>query len=249
MKHYVIISAILFCWAGSDLVAQHGNSADYKRIVYQNDFTVGIHLHTRGYGFSFRRGFYPSNFQKIGFETDIANLRHEKEVKTFGILPGNNRGFVLNKVNNFYVLRTGWFREKILHDRYDRQGIIVSWLLAGGLSLGFIKPVFIEIENPESSFGPDRILVRRYNPAEPQQNILGQANFFQGIGQTSIEPGLYLKTSFLFDYFGTDETIRTLEVGMVIDAFRKEIPIMYDYSNPAIFFQLFCNVNFGKRWN
>lgn len=249
MKLSVTLFAFIFVWSGLSLRAQQGSAADYRRIVYENDFTLGLHLHTRGYGLSFRRGYYPTNFKKYGFEIDVLNLRHEKEVKTFGILPGNNRGFVLNKINSFYSIRSGIFNEKILHDRYDRNGIIISWLLSGGLSLGFIKPVYIEVENTESSFGQDRILVRRYNPSEPQQNILGQANFFQGIGETRIEPGLYLKSSFVFDYFGTDENIKSIEVGVVVDAFRREIPIFYDYKNPTVFFQLYCNLNFGKRWN
>lgn len=250
MKVIRCTSVILFAlWTGTTAVAQQSTGADYKRLVYDNDFTLGLHLHTRGYGISFRRSYYPTNFRKYGFETDLVNLRHEKEVKSFGILPGNTRGFVLNKINSFYVLRVGYFREKILYDRYDQNGIIVSWLISGGLSLGFIKPVYIEIENPETSFGPDRILVRRYNPAEPQQNILGQAGFFQGIGETELEPGFYTKTSFLFDYFGTDENIKAIEIGLVADIFRRQIPIFYDYVNPSVFFQLFVNINFGKRWN
>ncbi len=249
MKPVSGIYLLLFIWASTHAPAQEVSSGDYRRIVYENDFSLGLHLHTRGYGISFRRGYYPTNFRKYGFETDILNLRHEKEIKTFGILPGNNRGFVLNKINSFFSLRTGMFREKILYDRYDRNGIIISWLLGGGFSIGFVKPVYIELENTESSFGQDRVLIRRYNPSEPQQNILGQAGFFQGIGETKIEPGLYVKTSFLFDYLGVDESIKSLEVGVVADAFRKEIPIFYDFVNPSVFIQLYCNINFGKRWN
>ncbi|MFN4298487.1 MAG: hypothetical protein ACK4EX_02025 [Thermaurantimonas sp.] len=249
MKLLRCTSVILLVWTSITSVAQQPNSADYKRLVYDNDFTVGIQLHTRGYGISFRRSFYPTNFRKYGFEADLVNLRHEKEVKSFGILPGNSRGFVLNKINSFYALRAGYFHEKILYDRYDQNGIIVSWLIAGGASIGFLKPVYIEVENPETTFGPDKILIRRYNPVEPQQNILGQASFFQGIGETAIEPGIYLKSSFIFDYFGTDEVIKAIEIGIIADVFRRQIPIFYDYINPSFFFQLFFNVNFGKRWN
>ncbi|GCD80082.1 hypothetical protein [Schleiferia thermophila] len=229
--------------------AQDADGADYKRVVYDNDYVAGIQLHTKGYGILFRRGYYTSNFSKHGFETEVVNLRHEKEIKTFGLLPGNSRGFVLNKINSFYACRVGWFRERILYDRYDRNGIILSSIFSGGLSLGLVKPVYVEIENPESNFGQDRILVRRYNPAEPQQNILGQAGFFQGIVESIIEPGIYIKALMSFDYFGTDERINAVEFGAVADIFRRRIPILYDYVNPAVFFQLFININFGKRWN
>ena len=58
-------------------------------------------------------------------------------------------------------------------------------------------------------------------------------------------PGLYAKGGFNFEYSKQDKIIHAIELGLQINAFPKEIPIMAGTDNNAIFFSLFLSYRFG----
>src|SRR5690606_8038159 len=88
---------------------------------------------------------------------------------------------------------------------------------SGGLSIGLIKPVYISAEIPGNESSDFRIV--RYNPSDNYVAINGEANFFYGIKNLSIKPGLYIKSGFLFDYNLLDKKVTAIEVGLIYDYF------------------------------
>ncbi|MCC5916009.1 MAG: hypothetical protein JJU02_01645 [Cryomorphaceae bacterium] len=230
---------------GQFAYGQLTTDADFKRQVYDNDFTVGVLLHTRGFGITGRYGFLTSGFTKNALEMDIVNMRHPKENKTYTDFLNNSTGYVYGRENAFYIIRTGFYRERILYDKTDQGTLSVSFFYSIGVSWGMIKPIYLEIDRQENP----TTTIERYDPNSNEGFILGQANFFHRIGETRIQPGLYFKTGFSFDNHESDDRIRSLEAGVIIDAFHKEIPIMHDTSNSFLFFQMYMAINFGKKWN
>jgi len=230
--------------------AQLDTEIDFKRTVYLNEFSVGPLFHTRGYGVNFRRSYYLDGYTKQGWEIDAVNIRHPKEVNSYNQFDNSARGYVQQKINSFYSLRGGYTREYTLVDKTDQGTVALSIVVAGGASLGLLKPVYVEVFDNQGF-----LRVERYDPAiHDYGEIYGRSGFFTGFDEIQFRPGLYLKSGASFDFNLLDERITTLEVGMIADYFFEPVPIMYvppgsESTNKAWFFQLYLSVNFGKKWN
>jgi len=242
--YFIVIFGLALCFPGS-MLGQLTTDADFKRQVYDRDYTVGVLLHTRGFGVTARYGLLTSGFTKSAIELDIVNMRHPKENRTFTDFLANSNGFVFGRLNSFYVVRTGIYRERILYDKTDQGTLSISWHYSGGISWGLIKPVYLEIEDFDSRV----VRIERYDPTKTDGFIRGQARFARGLSETRIQPGVYIKSGFSVDNHEEDNRIRSLEVGVIIDGYHTEIPIMHDTSNNQFFFQLYLSLNFGKKWN
>lgn len=229
--------------------AQLETDADFKRTVYKNEFTAGVMFHSRGYGLNVRRMYYRTGYRKAGFEIDMVNIRHPKEVK----YPNRNflnttQNFVYGKLNSLFSIRTGFTSERILIDKTDQGTISINWLVSGGASFGLLKPVYLQILSDDG--GTPRLLTERYDPAvHDYQEIYGQAPFFTGISETKLVPGAYLKSGLSFDYNFLDDKVATLEVGGLVDYFFGEVPIMHDTKNYQIWWQIYLTFNIGTKWN
>jgi hypothetical protein len=240
------------------LRAQLETEADFRRQVYDYEFTGGIMFHTSGYGLNFRYLKFKDGFIKKGFEFDMASLRHPKEVKSPSQYYYNSaKSFVFGKINGLYTFRLGYGRDKVLIDKTDQGTVSISWLTFGGASLGMVKPIYLEILK-ETSQGLQIISTERYNPEiHNYQVIYGQAPFFTGIENSTLRAGVYLKTGFAFDYNWYDNKVTTLEVGAILDYFPtwfglypdKTVPVMYDTQNYNLWLQFYLTINFGAKWN
>jgi hypothetical protein len=231
--------------------AQLETGADFRRQVYDHERSFGIMFHSRGYAANFRRLYYKDGFVKLGYELELGNLRHPSEVKVPN-LGMAARGWVFNKINSLYTLRAGYGREKIFVDKTDRGSLSISWVTFSGLSLGILKPIYLEVPVEGSNFFTNE----RYDPAIHSVGIQGQSPFFVGIEHSQIRPGLYFKNGFSFDYDFLDEKVTALEVGVMFDYFpswfgtyESSVPIMYEHRNLNFFFQFYLTFNFGKKWN
>ncbi len=227
--------------------AQLETSADFRRTVYDREYTFGISGHTRGYTVNGRYLKYQDGFVKQGFELDLAKLRHPKEVRS-SILSSNSRGFVFGRINSFYTARFGYIREKIMYDKTDQGTVSISLVTSGGLSLGLQKPVYVIVaqENENRS-------IERYNPLEQTASITGEANWFTGLFRTKLRPGVYGKLGVAFDYDLLDSKVTSLETGVIYDFFFADVPIFFETSNTSInvpgFFQIYIAANFGYKKN
>jgi hypothetical protein len=241
------IGVLLLLLVGMQLSlwGQLTTEADFKRQVYDRDFTFGITLNTQGYGINARYGFLSSGYTKHAAELDVVNIRHPKENKTYPDFLSNSAGFVFGRLNAMYAVRTGYYRENILHDKTDQGTVSVSFFYGGGVSWGFLKPIFVQVQTQESN---NFVVEERYDPTAPDRFIRGQAGFFRGIDETLVRPGLYVKAGFYFDNHERDERVRGAELGIVIDAYPSEMTIMHDATNNNVFFQLYLAINFGKKW-
>ena len=241
--------------SGFGLMAQLETSADFKRQVFKKEFTLGLSGHSRGYGLTGRYLKFIDGYNKQGLEIDFTKLRHSKEVKTPNTQSYNaSRGFVYNRINTFYSLRAGYIREKILFDKTDKGTVSIALVTSGGLSLGLLKPVYVVITTDPSTAIEETKIVR-YNPADPlQSNVQGEANFFRGMGETNLYPGVYLKVGANFDYQLIEKKVTSLEAGIIYDYFFREVPIFYEMEggediNWTGFFQFYIAFNFGYRKN
>lgn len=221
-------------------------------VLFRNEATGNISAHSRGFSANYRRLWHVTGIRKRLIEFELLNMHHPKELKK---KQPHGKSYYYGKLNTLTFIRAGYGYQQTLYRRAERKSIEVRMVYSVGPTFAFVKPVFLEIEYPDtlsaSGSSTDNMItkIEAYDPAKHNQyNILGRAPLFYGLGQTSIYPGAHAKLGFSFEYGEMRNSIKALETGVVIDYFPKAIQTMA-YVQPENFFvTLYVGFTFGKRW-
>jgi hypothetical protein len=243
----MIISSSL-CYAQS---AKNEFEED-KPILYRNEVAYGFTLHTSGIGINVRRYYNKTVNLKRFFEIEVANLKHPKEYRSINVQYDNSKSFIYGKVNSFFTMRTAYGRQHVISSKPQRNNVEIRWQYSGGVSWGFAKPIYLTFyDQLNSNSGKFVYFTEQYDPAKTEHNldfIYGRASFLLGFDKIKVHPGLYAKTGLMFEYGSLDDDIKALEVGVSVDAFPDDIPIMAYIKNKSVFFNFYVNLHFGKKW-
>ncbi|BAV95194.1 hypothetical protein JBKA6_1181 [Ichthyobacterium seriolicida] len=191
-------------------------------------------------------------FYKNSFELEFSIFQHEKEIKTNSIYQGDiSNRFVYGKLNDFLSFRIGWGRIYEIIPKREVGSVSIEYILYGGFSLGVLVPVYLEIAPvPFMVKKEEEKNIERYDPLKHDYiNIIRDTSFFNGISESVICPGTYIKGGLVFDWHLLRKKITSLEVGAVIDYFFKEIPMMHLAKNYSYFAGFYITFNFGTKWN
>lgn len=223
-------------------------------IVYTKETAFDLFLHTAGLGAGIKFGeletFYRTSYYHIEFST----MRHAKEVRQsnrvslFNVL---SRPYVYGKQNSFSTLRAGLGNLRYYSEKAKRKGIAVGINYQGGVSLGFLKPYYLELRGTQDgSFGPaksERFSEDNRDRFLDQTLIEGYSGFFTGLDELQFVPGVHLKGGVHFAWGAFDEKVRALELGIMVDLFFGDVPIMIIEDNKPYFINLYLTFQFGSR--
>lgn len=225
------------------------NNENNAKVLYRNEMGMGGLIHSNGFGAIYRRGYHISGIKKRIVEVEFATMKHPKEKEVSNLNFENSKGFYYGKLNSFGILRVGYGNQKTIHEKADGKGVEIRYIYLFGTSIGFSKPVYLEILKPTSvpyEFEPS---IEKYNPdIQFIDDIYGKAPFLKGLNETKIYPGAYIKSGLSFEYANSYNRIKAIEFGFIADAYTKVIPIMAFTKNKQIFTSLYINFLIGKRW-
>jgi len=210
----------------------------------QNAF--GLQLRTNGYGLFYELGKRRSPRFTNLYMLEWTEIKHRKEDKRSGNESFFSNSYIYGKQNNFYQTKLGFGQQYILGQKGNKNGVAVTASVVGGLSLGMLKPYYMIVAD---SVNKERTI--RYNEDSVRfldlAAIIGGAGFTKGWNSLKIEPGVFLKTALRFDFGRYNEKLQALEIGMSIEYYMNEIPILV-YSDPKhLFFQGHIAFVFGGR--
>ena len=77
--------------------------------------------------------------------------------------------------------------------------------------------------------------------------IIGPASFFKGFGHISAIPGVHARLGAHFSVGAFDKYVKAFEMGIMIDAFVKPVPIMVIENNSPAFINGYISFQIGKR--
>lgn len=244
MRNAFVIILILMLPAGS-LLAQ-GEIDEQLRVMLRDERTFAGFLNSNGWGANYRYGYWRDYRNQFIIDADFAYVKHPKEVKSTVSYNYNSYRYVYGKENLFWELKAtaGWQKE--LYRKIDRTGISVRLYYAGGLSVGFAKPIYYKVftTSPIGEIIYEEYL--KFDPSIHQQLIGGRGPFYMGFDELKVIPGLYGKTGFSFEYSHKDAIVHALEAGISITAYPRDIPIMANELNSWIFFTLNVGYRFGR---
>lgn len=224
---------------------------EQKHILYKDEWSLGLTLHSSGWGGFFRKGKNETITKKRMWEIEFVGMSHPKEVKSVNPYYENAKSFVFGKINALGVLRAGYGFHRVLWEKGEVNGVEIRLNYTGGLSLGLAKPVYLIFANYDPKNNSD-FVTERYDPENPHHsldNIVGRAEFLKGFDEIKPYPGLYARVGFTFEYAPYDDDVRALEVGIIVDAYPKTIPIMAYIENKQVYFNLYLSILFGRKYN
>ncbi len=236
----LVFTSIGFAYA--QLPATNNNKVSLRK-----EFYGGLQLHTNGWGGTFTYSKFNTFKKKNTYTIEFVSLKHEKEFKRKPANDDKAKGYVYGKLNSVALLRLNKGTKKVLYSKLRERGVEIAFNLNYGVSLAFLKPVYLEILKLD---GNQRIQVvtEKYDPVYHHvTNIYGRASNIKGISETVIVPGANIRVGFIFEYSGERDKIRSLEVGIGLDGYYKRLEIMADIKNRFLYPTLYLNFQFGSK--
>ncbi len=229
------------------LVIQFGFGQTQDSYEYNSEFTWGINKNSAGGligGFTFKkaRRLNERLFETYGLE--IMNVKNPQEVRVQSLQTGNF--FTLGKSNYLFTFRLQYGRDLILFTKAPQQGIEIKAVLAAGPSIGIVAPYYIE----RSTGSLFNTVTEQYDPDNPNHSydrILGTGFLFEGLGESKIQLGGNIKFGFNFELGVVKSQVTGFEVGVLVDAYFKEVILMPKAPNHAVFPTVYFTLFYGTR--
>lgn len=223
-------------------------------IVYTKETAFDVYLHTAGMGFGMKFGDIETYYRTSYYHIEFSTIRHAKEVRQsnrvsqFNVL---SRPYVYGKQNSFFTLRAGMGKKRYFSEKAKRRGIAVGVNYQGGLSLGMVKPYYLELRSSENGeFSPvrsEKFTSENRDRFLDRTLIEGHSGFFTGLEELNFIPGIHAKGGIHFAWGAFDEQVKALELGIMIDVYFSDVPIMIIEDNKPYFMNLYLNLQFGNR--
>jgi hypothetical protein len=256
----IILSTILFLLLNTFYLCAQENPNEYQEtppVLMRNELSFGFSLHSSGWGIDFRKGKNLTVSKKRMIEIELVGMHHPKEIKSVNPYYENSKSFVFGKINNLTVLRGAIGIQRVIAAKGERSGVEIRLNYTGGLSLGFSKPIYLDIITIDiNDPGRFTLSTQRSDPANQNlEDIYGRSSFTTGLDEIKVYPGLYTKLGISFEYGSQDEDVKIIEAGCTFDAYGTTIPIMGTPKNPIfpvknnqVYFNFYINLLYGRKW-
>ncbi|PKQ70619.1 hypothetical protein [Raineya orbicola] len=237
------------------------------------EFTFGININTNANfpgGISFKYGKVTDNARvNTTYTIEFVGIRHPQEYRFSVSSVSGGQAFVRGKQNYLYNLRLQFGKDLVLFRKAPQEGVQVNAVLAGGLSVGFLKPYMIRYNTSgtgsglsgntlnipfyQYNFGDDALFQNKYGVPFTEERIEGRGDFFAGFEQMKIVPGINAKIGLAFETSAFKTSLTGIETGFVIDIFTQKMPILNanftadPVKNYSTFAALYLSMFFGGR--
>ncbi|WP_347160278.1 hypothetical protein [Pontibacter chitinilyticus] len=215
---------------------------------FHNELSYGINFNSNGglIGGAFIRSSFFMNERMYQFgEIEVVEVKHPKENRLYSPLTGDF--FIAGKQNYLFVVRPHYGRELVLFRKASESGVQVNAVGAIGPSLGFLVPYYIRYNYGGQNL--DDVRVEQYDPKKHpnMDQIQGNANFLQGLGEAKLNVGAHVKAGLSFEYGRYKESITGIEVGFALEAYPKELVIIPQADNSKVYSSVYLNLYYGRR--
>ena len=216
-------------------------------VVYARQRSGGGSAFSNGFGVHYQFGKHIDGFKRGLYTFEYTIIRHPKEIKSVNPFFPEAKSYVYGKSYGANLLRAGYGVKRVRFDKLRENGVQIATVWSVGPTLAILNPVYLDIVAGDPP--NQRIRVERYDPVKHNSAIIyGKSSFTNGLGQLQFVPGIHAKLGLNFEYAPDLEVIKALEVGVIFDAFVKELPIMAIEKNQQFLANLYVSLQFGKRY-
>lgn len=229
-----------------------------KQEVYTKTRQVNVKLTPIGFQFGYSFGTIPNFYTNDYFHFEIGQIRHPKELSSGiqNLKSSISRGFYKNysygKQNSLYTLRASKGKNVYWSDRTTVKSVQIGYTYRYGLSLGLLKPYYIQISEEQTGLLNRELKDIKYSEENrekflDEQYIFGKSSFSKGLGEMKPIPGVHAQGGILFDWGKDGRTILATEIGLMLDFYFSSVPLMVDQSDKPFFINMYVALQFGRR--
>jgi hypothetical protein len=243
IKYIFIVAVALMISASAS-----GQQNEEEEEDYHMELIAGVNFNTNanilgGLMVKYSRQIKKGRYHSLGLE--IVNVRHRMERGV--VSPATGNSFVFGKLNYLFPVRLQYGREFLLFHPMEEEGVQVNFIVAGGPTLGIVKPYMLEYEYGNFS------KVEPYDPNKGR-NILGSGGIVSGFEFLKVVPGINIKASVCLGFSQFKGSVTGIEVGGLLEFYTQNIQLMASPSfinpqpySPNSFSSVFVNIFFGMR--
>jgi hypothetical protein len=213
--------------------------AEEGALVYNRHTIFGVQVSSLGYGVFYEHGRVKNARKANLFRIDITEIKDRKEDKVQNTANGFiffGNPYIYGKINNFYQAKLGYGQQLILGQKGNKNGVSVTGIYGGGLSLGLLRPYYLQVIDPVTN--EEKFM---------GNTILGGGGLSKGWNEMKFTPGLFGRAALRFDYGRFNEAVSGIELGLTAEYFSKKIAILAGPNDRNFFFQGYIALLFGKR--
>lgn len=215
-------------------------------LSYRKQSIFAFELRTNGYGAMYEVGKMKTVRRTNIYFAEFNEIKDPKEQKLpqGGTFFGNP--YIYGKKNYFYPFKLGYGQQLMLGQKGNKNGVAVIATYSGGLSLGLLRPYYLDVENPNTG-------VRKTIKYDDDSttfvtgNIYGGAGLAKGWNEIKVKPGAFIKSTLRFDWGRFNEMVSGIEVGASLEFYSEKIPIELYQKEKQLFFQAHVALLLGRR--
>ncbi len=231
---------------------------DEDKLLYNKEWSIGFRLLSNGWEVFGEKAKIKNIYKTRIIQFGFSQIRHWKETKREPKYQfsnsGSQRSYYYGLQNLFITLRTAYGFRKNIADKAERNGVRFAISYMGGFTLGLLKPYYLELayKDINNEFAPV-IVSQRYSQENHEKflqvdSIVGASDFGKGITEIEFIPGIYGKFGLNFDWASKEKVVKALEVGVVVDLYYKDIPLMVLKDNRFFHIAAYIGFQIGKRY-
>lgn len=233
------------------LQAQVTNDITFDDATYK----FGFHASPNGYGLFYRNAvpYKKSRHRRTIYRVYDINFTSIKNIREKSILNQrmvNASPYIYGKVNRLYALRPMFGLQWAFAEKQNRNSVGINVFMLGGPTIGFLKPIYMDIEIPDPNNSGVYIQTSvRYKPElYDHRQITGYSSFGKGIGETKPIAGISIKTGVDFNWGYYSSEYKSIEVGILIDYFPTRPEIMSFIKNKVVYSSFYLSFALGKNY-
>ncbi|MCB0517101.1 MAG: hypothetical protein R2798_06220 [Chitinophagales bacterium] len=249
MKAFFLLLLVIFL-VPARLSAQNIDKSLDDEIVYYSEKSLGLKLHTQGYGINYNIGKIKDIYEKTFWQIEFQEIKHPKEGRRQSNIFSQNqtlRNYIFGKKNNFYNLNLVRAKYKTISGRGRKSPVAISYTYKGGLSLGLLKPYYLRLR-----YGPNDFRDEKYSDSNAdiflnENYIYSHAGLSRGLSEIKLYPGLVGKAGFMFDWGSEPDEVKAIEVGVMLNVYPQKVSLMANNPDQRIFTNFYLCLLLGSR--
>lgn len=213
--------------------------------TYTKEFLYGFNKNSasgRLGGFVFKKSKKIKDRQFETYGLELINVKSDLEVRT---TLGTGATILFGKSNYLYAIRLQYGRDFILFSKAAVQGVEVKACFAAGPSIGIVAPYFIKWQDTNGYSVSEQYDASNSNHI--YNNMTDHGDLLEGLGRSKIRPGINLKAALNFEMGISKRSLTGFEIGFLVDAYGKKIPLVPTGKNQSVFPTVFLTVFYGNR--
>jgi hypothetical protein len=226
-------------------------------LIYNKQWLLGFNLNTDGWNVTYEHGKYKTITKTNLWWLQLGERKDRHQTKVSTVYDYSNltyynttNSFFYGKQNTAYYLKLGLGNQLLFGGKGNKNGVAVSFIYGGGISVGMLKPYYLQIYDSTGNYNNIK-----YSPANEQifigndsvNSIVGRGPWGKGFSEIKFTPGLHLRTALRFDYGRYNETLSALEVGANVEYYFSKMPIMVFNNGRNAFVNVYVAIEFGGR--